>query len=62
MLSGTAGRDAAFSADFSDRNNLIGWIVSFGSGAELLEPEHLRQEVLRFAEDIRRNYLPDSET
>lgn len=51
-----------FSADFSDRNNLIGWIVSFGSGAELLEPEHLRQEVLRFAEDIRRNYLPDSET
>lgn len=51
-----------FSADFSDRNNLVGWIVSFGGGAELLEPEQLRQDVLRFAQDICRNYTSDSET
>lgn len=51
-----------FTADFSDRNNVVGWIASFGGGAELLEPVELREEVLRFAEDIRRNYLPDTET
>lgn len=51
-----------FSAGFSDRNNLIGWITSFGGGAELLEPEPLRQEVLRFAQDICRNYTSASET
>lgn len=51
-----------FSADFSDRNNAVGWIASFGGGAELLEPVELREEVLRFAEDIRRNYRPDFET
>lgn len=51
-----------FTADFSDRNNVVGWIASFGGGAELLEPVELREEVLRFAEDIRRNYRSDSET
>lgn len=51
-----------FSADFSDRNNVVGWIASFGGGAQLLEPVELRQDVLRFAEDIRRNHMPDSET
>lgn len=51
-----------FSADFSDRNNLVGWIASFGGGAELLEPVELREEVLRFAENICRNHRPDSET
>lgn len=51
-----------FSASFSDRNNLIGWITSFGGGAELLEPEQLRQDVLRFAQDICQNYTSDFET
>ncbi len=51
-----------FSADFSDRNNVVGWIASFGGGAQLLEPAELREDVLRFAEDIRRNYMTDSET
>ncbi len=45
-----------FSADFSDRNNVVEWIASFGGGAQLLEPAELRQDVLRFAEEIRRNY------
>lgn len=46
-----------FSFGFSDKTNIVGWIVSFGEGAELLEPEELRQEVLAFAEGIRKKYL-----
>lgn len=51
-----------FTADFSNRNNVVGWIASFGGGAQLLEPVELREEVLRFAEDICRNHRPDSKT
>lgn len=49
-----------FSADFSDRNNVVGWIASFGEGAELLEPPELREAVFQFAEGICRKYRPDS--
>lgn len=34
-----------FSFGFSDRENLFGWILSFGAQAELLEPEELRREL-----------------
>ncbi len=46
-----------FSAGFTDRESLICWIASFGEGAELLEPAEFRQEMLKFAEGIRKNYL-----
>lgn len=45
-----------FSFGFTDRTNIVGWIVSFGDGAELLEPKELRGEVLAFAEGIRKRY------
>ena len=51
-----------FSTSFSDRDNVIGWIASFGGRAELLEPEYLRRDVLRFAEGICEKYRSDSET
>ena len=45
-----------FSFGFTDKTSIIGWIVSFGSGAELLEPKEVRKEVLEFAEGICRKY------
>lgn len=51
-----------FASDFFDRQSVVGWISSFGGGAELLEPVELRQEVLSFAEGICQKYRPSSET
>ncbi len=45
------------SCDFSDRATVVGWIASFGSGAELLEPKELRQDILQFGEGICKNYM-----
>jgi len=45
-----------FSFGFTDKTSIIQWIASFGSGAELLEPREMRQDVVEFAEGIRRNY------
>ena len=45
------------SVDFMDQTSVVGWIASFGGGAELLEPEEFRQDVLEFAEGIRSKYL-----
>lgn len=46
-----------FSFGFTDKTSLVGWIASFGGGAELLEPEELRQDVLTFVEGIRKKHL-----
>ncbi len=46
-----------FSAGFTEKRKIVEWIASFGEGAELLEPEEFRQDVLAFAEGIRRKYL-----
>lgn len=51
-----------FCSDFYDRQSVVGWIASFGGGAELLEPAQLRQAVLDFAEGICRKYKSSSET
>ena len=37
--------------------SIVGWIVSFGEGAELLEPAEFRQDIRTFAEKIREKYL-----
>lgn len=48
-----------FSFGFTDKTAIVGWIASFGEGAELLEPEEFRKDVLAFAEGIRKKYLED---
>lgn len=47
-----------FSAAFADKTSIIGWIVSFGGGAKLLEPVEFQKDVFRFADSIRKQY-PD---
>lgn len=42
---------------FTDRDSILRWIVSFGDGAELLEPVDLRRDMLDFVEGIRKKYL-----
>ncbi|MCI8589919.1 MAG: YafY family transcriptional regulator [Clostridiales bacterium] len=46
-----------FSFGFTDKRSVVGWIASFGEGAELLEPAELRKDVLAFAENIRKKYM-----
>lgn len=46
-----------FSFGFMDKTSIISWIVSFGDGAELLEPSEFRKDILIFAEEIRKKYL-----
>lgn len=46
-----------FSFGFTDKTSIIGWIASFGDGAELLEPSELRRDILAFADGIRKKYL-----
>lgn len=45
-----------FEADYTDRENLITWLMSFRDKAELLEPEELRVEIKESIENMRRNY------
>ena len=45
-----------FGLHFPDKNGIIQWIVSFGSGAELLEPAELREEIAEFAQTIYKRY------
>ena len=46
-----------FSFGFADKTSIVGWIVSFGGGAELLEPVELRKDILEYVEEIRKKYL-----
>lgn len=46
-----------FSFGFTDKESIVSWIVSFGDGAELLEPSEFRKDVLEFAEVIRKKYF-----
>jgi len=41
---------------FSSRENLFSWILSFGDGAEIIEPEELREELLKVIEKTGEKY------
>ncbi|MGN0563810.1 MAG: helix-turn-helix transcriptional regulator [Candidatus Heritagella sp.] len=45
-----------FCADYTDKENLLSWLLSFREKAELLEPEEIRQELYRSAGEMRKKY------
>ena len=45
-----------FTADYTDMENLITWIMTFGDKAEVLEPEEAREKIKDTIEAMRKNY------
>ena len=45
-----------FQADYTGKENLLTWLLSFQNQAELLEPEDLRQELVRMLENTLKKY------
>lgn len=45
-----------FTADYTDMENLITWILTFGERAEVLEPAEVRSAVRHIAEEMIKNY------
>ncbi len=46
-----------FQADYTDKENLLTWILSFRDQVELLEPKEMRSEMLDIARGIQKKYL-----
>lgn len=45
-----------FQADYTNKENLISWMLTFGSSAVLLEPEDIREELRKIAEAMAESY------
>lgn len=45
-----------FTADYTNKENLISWLLSFGSKVKLIEPENIRDELLKTAETMANMY------
>lgn len=50
-----------FQADYTDKENLITWLLSFRDKAVLLEPESIRAELCSNIEKLRKRYTEDME-
>lgn len=48
-----------FSADYTDSENLLTWLLSFREKAELLEPKELRAKLRESIENMRKKYSED---
>lgn len=48
-----------FQLEFTDKEHLFFWLLSFGNQVELLEPKELRPEIGRLADNIRSKYNDD---
>ena len=44
-----------FSFGFTDRDNILSWILTFGNEAELLEPVEFREDLYRLAKQCRKD-------
>lgn len=49
-----------FSADYTDTENFITWILTFGAKAEVLEPENVRSTIRRIAKETIKLYGEES--
>lgn len=45
------------SLGFSNEESVLGWVLSFRGGAELLEPKGFRQELAAFGAELQKQYL-----
>lgn len=45
-----------FKDDYSDMDNLISWLLTFGDKAEVIEPEEARTRMLEIAETMKKTY------
>jgi len=45
-----------FSADYTDMENLVTWLMTFGANAEVLEPSEVRDIIRRNAEETLKIY------
>lgn len=45
-----------FEADYTNEENLMSWLLTFGSKTELLEPEPLRDRLKTRLEEMLRRY------
>lgn len=45
-----------FSFGFTDHDNILSWILTFGSGAELLEPMEFRRELYQLGKQMQEKY------
>ena len=45
-----------FTADYTDMDNLVTWLLTFGAKAEVLEPVCVRDNLRRLAQDILKMY------
>ena len=45
-----------FQADYTDKENLITWLLSFRDKVELLEPEEIREEIKISIERMKKKY------
>ena len=41
-----------FEMDYTDEDSLLGWLMTFGEGVEVLEPAVLRERILKTAENM----------
>lgn len=56
----TDGGRLLFTADYTDRMDLVTWLLTFGAKAEVLEPADVRSELRRMAEAIVKIYTEDT--